>query len=97
MESQQLLTQCKVLQNEVFAGLKSSDEPTDKVSKQHDHGKILPRVVKNLKRIERVGFRSHNFLAQLLSESMYNPGSTIKFREALEWFGLACWLISPEP
>src|SRR6516165_6780825 len=30
-----------VPQNEVFAGLKSSDEPTDKV-KQHDHGKILP-------------------------------------------------------
>ena len=42
MESQQLLTERKVLQNEVFAALKSSDEPTDKVSKQHDHGKILP-------------------------------------------------------
>jgi hypothetical protein len=42
MESQQLLTKREVLQNEVFSGLKSSDEPTDKVSKQHDHGKILP-------------------------------------------------------
>ena len=42
MENRQLLTERKVLQNEVFAGLKSSDEPTDKVSKQHDHGKILP-------------------------------------------------------
>jgi hypothetical protein len=42
VESQQLLTERKVLQNEVFAALKSSDEPTDKVSKQHDHGKILP-------------------------------------------------------
>jgi hypothetical protein len=41
MESQQLLTQCKVLQNEVFAGLTSSDEPTDKVSKQRNHGKNL--------------------------------------------------------
>jgi hypothetical protein len=32
-------------------------------------------------------FRSHNLLAQPLSgnlKSMYNPGSTIKFREALE-------------
>ena len=42
VENRQLLTERKVLQNEVFAGLKSSDEPTDKVSKQHDHGKILP-------------------------------------------------------
>src|ERR1019366_790220 len=39
--------------------------------------------------LKRLGFRSHNFLAQRLSEtsrackSMYNPGSTIKFREAL--------------
>src|SRR5664279_3533325 len=28
---------------------------------------------------------------------MYNPGSTINFREALEWFGLACWPTSPAP
>ena len=41
MESQQLLTKREVLQIEVFSGLKSSDEPTDKVSKEHDHGKIL--------------------------------------------------------
>ena len=37
--------------------------------------------------LKRLGLRSHNFLAQLLSEnlkSMYHPGSTIKFREALE-------------
>src|SRR5271169_4477788 len=34
--------------------------------------------------LKKLGFRSHNFLAQLLSESMYNPGSTIKFRKALE-------------
>jgi len=37
--------------------------------------------------LKRLGFRSHNLLAQPLSEtlkSMYNPGSTIKFREALE-------------
>jgi len=34
--------------------------------------------------------RSHNLLAQLLSRkprSKYNPGSTNKLREALEW----CW------
>src|ERR1035438_875760 len=31
---------------------------------------ILPgRMVKNLKRFEKAGFRSHNFLAQLLSET----------------------------
>jgi hypothetical protein len=37
--------------------------------------------------LKRLGFRSRNFFTQLLSEtlkSMYNPGSTIKFREALE-------------
>jgi hypothetical protein len=28
---------------------------------------------------------------------MYNPGSTIKFSEAPEWFGLVCLLTSPEP
>jgi len=28
---------------------------------------LITRVVKNLKRIERLGFRSHNFLAPLLS------------------------------
>jgi hypothetical protein len=35
--------------------------------------------------MKRLGFPSHNFLAQLLSEnlkSMYNPGSPIGFREA---------------
>jgi hypothetical protein len=41
MKSQQLLTKGKVLQNEVFSGPKSSHEPADKVSKQHDHAKIL--------------------------------------------------------
>ena len=41
MQRQQLLTQGKVLQKEVFSGPKSSCEPTDKVSKQHDHAKIL--------------------------------------------------------
>ena len=37
--------------------------------------------------LKRLGFRSRNFLAQLLSETSRagtNPGSTIKFREALE-------------
>jgi hypothetical protein len=42
MESQQLLTQCQILQHEVFAGPKCADKPADKVPKQHDHGKILP-------------------------------------------------------
>src|SRR5207249_1690063 len=37
--------------------------------------------------LKRLGFRSHNFLAQPVSETsraMYSPGSTIKSREALE-------------
>jgi hypothetical protein len=36
--------------------------------------------------LKRLGFRSRNFLAQLLSEpqEQVHPGSTIKFREALE-------------
>ena len=37
--------------------------------------------------LKRLGFRSHNFHTRLLSEtlnSIYNPGSTIKFTEALE-------------
>jgi hypothetical protein len=41
---------------------------------------------KNSNALKRLGFRSH-VLTRLLSETlngMYNPGSTIKFTEALE-------------
>jgi hypothetical protein len=47
----------------------------------------LPVWSKISNALKRLGFRYSNFLAQLLSEnlkSMYHPGSTIKFREALE-------------
>jgi hypothetical protein len=49
--------------------------------------------------LKRLRFRSRNFLAQLLSETSRecnNPGSTIKFREALECFGRTCWPTSLE-
>ena len=41
MESQQLLTKGQILQNKVFSGPKSSDEPTDEVPKQPNHGQNL--------------------------------------------------------
>jgi hypothetical protein len=36
-----LLPKREILQNEVFSGPKSSDEPAEKVAKQHNHGKSL--------------------------------------------------------
>src|ERR1039457_1582317 len=39
-----------------------------------------PRMVKNLKRFEKAGFRSHNFLAQLLSET--STACTIRVRRS---------------
>ena len=39
MATQQLLTQCQILQNKVFSGPKSSDEPTNEVPKRPNHGK----------------------------------------------------------
>src|SRR5207249_3038446 len=47
----------------------------------------LPVWSKISNALKRLGFRSHNFHTRLLSEtlnSIYNPGSTIKFTEALE-------------
>ena len=41
MESQQLLTQCQILQHEVLAGSKCTDKPADEVPKQRNHGKNL--------------------------------------------------------
>jgi hypothetical protein len=41
MESQQLLTQCQILQHEVLAGSKCADKPADEVPKQRNHGKNL--------------------------------------------------------
>jgi hypothetical protein len=53
MESQQLLTERKVLQNEVFARLKSSDEPTDKVSNSTIMAKSF-RMVRRRRLINRL-------------------------------------------
>ena len=41
MESQQLLTQCEILQDEFFSGPKCADEPADEVPEQRNHGKNL--------------------------------------------------------
>jgi hypothetical protein len=48
--------------------------------------------------LKRLGFRSRNFLAQVVSEPQEHvqSGSTIKFREALECFGRACSPMSAE-
>ena len=40
-ESQQLLTQCQILHDEVFAGPKCADKPADEVPKQPNDGKNL--------------------------------------------------------
>jgi hypothetical protein len=43
VKSEQLLTQSKVFEDEIGAGAKSSHQPAENVSKQHNHGtKILP-------------------------------------------------------
>jgi len=39
MESQQLLPQCEILQDEFFSGPKCADEPADEVPEQRNHGK----------------------------------------------------------
>jgi hypothetical protein len=60
---------------------------------QNSHDEVIvggttPHMAQKISNaLKRLGFRSHNLLAQPLSEnlkSMYHPGSTIKFREALE-------------
>ena len=44
------------------------------------HARETARMVKNLKRFEKAGFRSHNFLAQLLSET--STACTIRVRRS---------------
>ena len=39
MQSQQLPTESQVLEDEVLTGTESADQPTDEMSKRHDHGK----------------------------------------------------------
>jgi hypothetical protein len=39
VEGEQLLTQSKIFKDEVRAGSKNTDQPAEKVSKQHNHGK----------------------------------------------------------
>ena len=41
MQTQQLLTQCQILQHEVLAGPNSTEKPADEVPKQRNHGKNL--------------------------------------------------------
>ena len=43
METQQLLTQCQILQHEVLAGPNRTEKPADEVPKQRNHGKNLSR------------------------------------------------------
>jgi hypothetical protein len=39
MQRQQLPTESQVLEDEVFTGPKSADQPTEEMSERHDHGK----------------------------------------------------------
>jgi hypothetical protein len=41
VESQQLLTQGKVFEDEVLAGTERSNNPSEEVPKQQNHGRIL--------------------------------------------------------
>ncbi len=43
MESEQLLTQGKVFEDEILAGTQRTDNPAEKVPEPHDHGKDLIR------------------------------------------------------
>jgi hypothetical protein len=64
----------------------------------HEILSAIPVWSKISNALKRLDFRSHNFLAQPLSETSRecnNPGSTIKFREALECFGRKCYWRAP--
>ena len=39
MQSQQLPTESQVLEDEVLPGTENADQPTEEMSKRHDHGK----------------------------------------------------------
>jgi hypothetical protein len=41
VESQELLTQSKVFEDEILAGTKGTAKPTEEVPEPHDHGKNL--------------------------------------------------------
>jgi len=62
----------------------------------------LERMVKNLKRTEKVWVRSRIFFAQRLSDISRACTIPVRriddhLREALRCFGLACWPTSPDP
>ena len=39
MQSQQLPTESQILEDEVLPGTENADQPTEEMSKRHDHGK----------------------------------------------------------
>jgi len=41
VESEQLLTESEVFEDEIRAGTKNSDQPAENVSKQYSHGKEI--------------------------------------------------------
>ena len=47
MESEQLLTEGKIFEDEVLAGAKGTAKPTEEVPEPHDHGKNLIRRRQN--------------------------------------------------
>ena len=51
MESQQLLTQSEVLEDEIFASTKDAAKPAEEVPEPHDHGKNLIRRRQSADRI----------------------------------------------
>jgi hypothetical protein len=45
VQSQQLLTESQVFEDEVLAGAKSADDPPEEMPERHDHGKNLIETI----------------------------------------------------
>jgi hypothetical protein len=46
VQSQQLLTESQVFEDEVLSGTESADHPAEEMSERHDHGKKLSGKVR---------------------------------------------------
>jgi len=66
VESQQLLTQSEVFEDEIFASTKDAAKPAEEVPEPHDHGKNLIR--------RRQSGRSHKSLILRMYDVLMNTG-----------------------
>jgi hypothetical protein len=58
MQSQQLLTESQVFEDEVLAGTESADYPAEEMSERHDHGK-------NFSGKDRIKLCAKSFISQV--------------------------------